>query len=168
MKTLSDRFRAWYDYERDCNAKTLTMLASVPEDQRGRAEYQKALDRMGHLLAARQRWLNRLTKGPESPGFFPKNCDLESLAKLVADTEASWVAYLSKLDDNELARVFEWQAMDGRRYRWTVEGVLTQVFGHAWYHRGQIASLVAGLGGTAVDTDYIFWCKLTPIEQAAN
>ena len=64
-----------------------------------------------------------------------------------------------------MAREFEWDAIDGRQYRWDVEGVLTQVSLDAWYHRGQIAQLVAGLGGVAVDTDYIFWCKLAPIEQ---
>jgi hypothetical protein len=26
VKTLADRFRHWFDYERDCNAKTLAML----------------------------------------------------------------------------------------------------------------------------------------------
>ena len=167
MRKLADRFRTWYDHERDCNAKTLEMLASVPMEQRGKPEYQKALDRLGHVTAARQRWLNRLTRGPESPGFFPKNCVLENLSKSVAETEAAWVAYLTTLDDNDLAREFEWQAMDGKRYRWTVEGVLTQVNGHAWYHRGQIAQLVAALGGKAMDTDYIFWCKLTPINATA-
>lgn len=167
MNTLADRFRTWYDHERDCNAKTLEMLASVPMEQRGKPEYQKALDRMGHLTATRQRWLNRLTRGPESPGFFPKNCELTSLTNTIAETEAAWVAYLKTLDDNDLAREFEWQAMDGKRYRWTVEGVLTQVNGHAWYHRGQIAQLVAALGGKAMDTDYIFWCKLTPINATA-
>ena len=146
----------WYDYERDCNAKALQMLESVPAEQRGKPEFQKAVDRLAHLVAARQRWLSRLTGGPESPGFFPKNVELASLAETIADTEAAWVAYLSKLDETELDRVIEWQATDGRRYRWNVEGVLTQVFGHAWYHRGQIASLVAALGGKAVDTDYIF------------
>jgi uncharacterized damage-inducible protein DinB len=87
---------------------------------------------------------------------------------MVADTEAAWVAYLTRLDESELAREFEWGVADGRRYRLDVEGVLTQVFGHAWYHRGQIAHLVAGLGGKAVDTDYILWCKLTPIEPPAS
>ncbi len=168
MKTLADRFRTWYEYERDCNAKTLEMLASVPVEQRSKPEFQKAVDRLAHMLAARQRWLSRLTQGPESPGLFPKNVELASLAKTVADTEAGWVAYLSKLDEQELDRVLEWQATDGRRYRWNIEGVLTQVFGHAWYHRGQIASLVASLGGKAVDTDYIFWCKLTPISQLGD
>jgi hypothetical protein len=40
------------------------------------------------------------------------------------------------LDERELARTLEWQTGDGKRYRWDVEGILTQVFGNAWYHRG--------------------------------
>jgi uncharacterized damage-inducible protein DinB len=167
MKSLADRFRTWYEYERDCNAKSLAMLASVPVERRGAAEFQKAVDHMAHLVAARRRWLQRLGHWPEAPRLFPQGTALSDLAALVADTEAAWVAYLSRLDEGELARALEWEAADGRRYRWDVEGVLTQVFGHAWYHRGQIAQLVAGLGGKAVDTDYILWCKLTPVEPPA-
>jgi uncharacterized damage-inducible protein DinB len=164
MKSMADRFRRWYEYERDCNAKSLGMLASVPVERRGAAEFQKAVDRMAHLVAARRRWLYRLGHWPELPPIFPQGTALPDLTLLVAETEAVWVAYLSRLDEAELARVLEWDAPDGRRYRFDVEGVLTQVFGHAWYHRGQIAQLVAGLGGKAVDTDYIFWCKLAPID----
>jgi uncharacterized damage-inducible protein DinB len=168
MKSLADRFRRWYEYERDCNGKSLAMLASVPVQRRASAEFQKAVGRMAHLVAARQRWLHRLGHWPQTPALFPKETQLVDLPALVADTEAAWVAYLSRLDEEELTREFEWEVADGRRYRLDVEGVLTQVFGHAWYHRGQIAQLVAGLGGKAVDTDYIFWCKLTPIEPPAS
>ncbi|HEY1187415.1 MAG TPA: DinB family protein [Gemmata sp.] len=167
MTSLADRFRKWYEYERDCNAKSLAMLASVPAERRGAAEFQKAVDRMAHLVAARRRWLHRLGHWAEPPVPFPAGTALTDLPGLVADTEAAWVAYLDRLDAAELAREFEWLAPDGRRYRWEVEGALTQTFGHAWYHRGQIAQLVAGLGGTAVDTDYIFWCKLTPLDSPA-
>jgi uncharacterized damage-inducible protein DinB len=168
MKSLADRFRRWYDYERDCNAKALAMLASVPAERRSAPEFQRAVDRMAHLVAARRRWLSRLGPLPQAPGLFPHGTDLAALPALVADTEAAWVSYLSWLDDRELARTLEWEAADGRRYRWDVEGILTQVFGHAWYHRGQIAQLVAGLGGKAVDTDYILWCQLPPIEPPAS
>jgi uncharacterized damage-inducible protein DinB len=164
MTSLADRFRHWYEYERDCNAKTLAMLSSVPAERRTEADFQKALGKMAHLIAARQRWLHRLGHWAQMPAIFPKDATLDSLATQVAETESAWVAYLSKLDDAELAREFEYKAWDDKKYRWTVEGLLTQVFGHAWYHRGQIASLVAGLGGKAVDTDYVFWSKLTPIE----
>ena len=164
MKTLADRFRRWYEYERDCNAKSLAMLESVPPERRGAAEFQKAVDRLAHLVAARRRWLYRLGHLSEAPALFPKGNALADLPALVANTETAWVTYLERLDDAELARTLEWEALDGRRYRWDVEGILTQVFGHAWYHRGQIAQLVAQLGGQAVDTDYILWCKLPPVE----
>src|SRR5262245_52937187 len=168
MKSLADRFRRWYDYERDCNARSLEMLASVPDERRAAPEYQKAVGRMAHLVAARRRWLHRLGRLPEAPALFPQGTKLEELEALVADTETAWAAYLSRLDDGELTRSLEWEAADGRRYRWDVEGILTQTFGHAWYHRGQIAQLVASLGGKAVDTDYILWCKLTPVEPAGS
>jgi uncharacterized damage-inducible protein DinB len=164
MKSLADRFRRWYEYERDCNARTLAMLASVPAERRGTPEFQKAVGRMAHLVAARRRWLHRLGLLPEAPALFPQATTLDELSALVADTEAGWVAYLGRLDDAELARELEWVGPDGKRYRWEVEGVLTQTFGHAWYHRGQIAQLVAGLGGKAVDTDYILWSKPTPVD----
>lgn len=166
MTSLADRFRRWYEYERDCNAKSLAMLASVPADRHSAPEFRKAVDRMAHLVAARRRWLHRLGHLADLPPAFPQGTPLAALPALVADTEAAWAAYLSRVDDGELARTLEWEAPDGRRYRWDVEGVLTQTFGHAWYHRGQIAQLVAGLGGQAVDTDYIFWCKLTPVDPA--
>ena len=168
MKSLADRFRKWYEHERDCNAKSLEMLASVPAERRAAPEFQKAVDRMAHMVAARRRWLQRLGNWPDLPPIFPQGTTLTDLSVMVADTEAAWVAYLNRLDDAELARVLEWQAADGKWYRWDVEGILTQVSGHAWYHRGQIAQLVAGLGGKAVDTDYIIWCKLAPFDRPAT
>jgi uncharacterized damage-inducible protein DinB len=168
METISDRFRHWYEYERDCNAKSLAMLASVPAERRGAPEFQKAVGRMAHLAAARQRWLSRLGHSPGPlPDAFPQGTTLEGLPGMVAATEAAWVKYLSGLDEAELARELEWQFSDGKRYRWNVEGVLTQTFGHAWYHRGQIAQLVAALGGQAVDTDYIFWSKPARLDTPA-
>src|SRR4029453_8247843 len=90
MKSLADRFRRWYEYERDCNAKSLEMLASVPAERRDAPEFQKAVGRMAHLVAARRRWLYRLGHWPESPGLFPQTT-VGDLPKLVADTEAAWV-----------------------------------------------------------------------------
>src|SRR6476659_5729177 len=99
------------------------MLASVPTERRSAPEFQKAVDKMAHLVAARRRWLHRLGHWPEAPEAFPHG----------------------RLEDAELARSLEWSMSDGKRFRWDVEGILSQTFGHAWYHRGQIAMLVGGL-----------------------
>ncbi|MFO0956130.1 MAG: DinB family protein [Isosphaeraceae bacterium] len=166
MKTLADRYRRWYEYEKGCNALALEMLASVPVDRREDPRFARAVGRMAHLVAARLRWLHRLGRWPDLPPIFPQDVGLDELAGQVAATEAAWTEFLADLDDESLSRPIEWAFPDGKRYRWDVEGLLTQMFIHAPYHRGQIAQSVQELGGRAVDTDYIFWCKLVPIETA--
>ncbi len=155
--TMTDRFRHWYNHERDANAKCLAMLASVPEENRSHPYYQRALDKMAHLVSARHRWLHRIGVLPAQPELFPQGTKLSDLPALVESIENAWVQFLNTLDDSQLGRKFEYTAMDGKRLRWDLEGALTQTNGHAWYHRGQIAMLVAELGGKAVDTDYVFF-----------
>ncbi len=73
--------------------------------------------------------------------------------------QAAWSAYLAKLDDAALARAITYQSMDSGRFENTVEEVLTQLFGHSWYHRGQIASAVRALGEEPAVTDFIYWAR---------
>ena len=158
--TFADRFRRWFDYERDSHAKVLASLETVPADRRAGPEFQKALTLLGHVTAARRMWLFRLGVLPEAPReFFPTGLTLPDLAARVADTEAAWVDYFGRLDDAELARPFEYQSLDGGRFRNTIEEVLTQLFGHSWYHRGQIATLVRAAGGEPAITDFIYWAR---------
>lgn len=165
MKTMIERFRRWYEHERDCNAKCIEMLNSVPVEKRSDPSFQRAVDKFAHLVAARQRWLTRMGYWQELPAIFPKGTALTDLPSMVAKTETAWVDFLGKLTEKDMDRQVEWVAVfDNKKYRWNLEGILTQVNGHHWYHRGQIGMLVADLGGKFVDTDYIFFEKLQPVE----
>jgi uncharacterized damage-inducible protein DinB len=158
MKTLSDRFRHWYDHERDSNAKTLSMLESVPVEQRTRPEFQRAVDLMSHMITARRMWLYRLGQGSQPPGeWWAQSIAVGDLPGMVSMVEEAWTRYLGGLNDDDLARELERAGTDGSRWRWPVEYILTQVSGHAWYHRGQIVVLVGALGGKTMSTDLIFW-----------
>jgi uncharacterized damage-inducible protein DinB len=168
MNSLSDRFRSWYVFEQACNAKALEMLNSVPDERRSEAKYQKALDKMAHLVAARRRWLYRLGEWPEQSPPFPEGTALESLPGMVAEIERAWSDYLAKLTDIDLASPVEYTFTDGRRLRWHVEGILTQMHGHAYYHRGQIAQLVVELGGKLIDTDFVFLAEDKPVELGSQ
>jgi uncharacterized damage-inducible protein DinB len=44
-------------------------------------------------------------------------------------------------------------------YRNTVRDILTHLFGHSWYQRGQIAGLVRAIGGEPPVTDFVFWVR---------
>ena len=156
--TLCDRFRSWFDYEARAHEKVLRSLHSVPASHRDAPDFQKALGLVGHIVAARWLWLNRFGVAESGPTtLFPEDVALEELDSLVDEMHIAWTAYLSRLDATELAREFEYQSMEGPRYRNTVEDLLTQLFGHSWYHRGQIAALVRSLGGKPAGTDYVFW-----------
>lgn len=157
---LADRYRRWFEYEQDAHRKTLASLSALPAEQRSSPPFQKAVDLFAHLMAARRMWLFRLGAAQESPReLFPQGAALDTLGALADETHAMWAAYLARLDEAELSRVFEYSSFDGGRFRNSVEDILTQLFGHSWYHRGQIAQLVKSLGGEPATTDFVFWCR---------
>lgn len=169
MPTMSDRFRDWYEHERDCNTKTVKMLRSIDSAKHGTGEYRRALDLLGHMIKARQMWLWRLGGWPEFPGGWEHTGrPLDEFPDLFAATEKAWIDYLGKIEDTTLSTDLTWKTTDGTQFwRWPVENILYQVSCHAWYHRGQIVELVRALGGTTESTDYIFWNRPEVVPDSA-
>ena len=56
---MIERYRRWFEYEKDSHAKTLQSLNAVAADLRTTAEFAKALYLMGHIIAGRR--ITRLT-----------------------------------------------------------------------------------------------------------
>ncbi len=155
---MLESYQTWYEYERDCNAKMLSMIRSVPKEKQSDPRFLKVVGLAAHLAACRENWLDRMKSGGHNQGeWWPQNASPDSLAPRYAQLEKSWTEYLNKLDDAGLKCDFEFDASGYGRYRWNIEGQIVQLFGHAFYHRGQIALLVDELGGETVDTDYLFW-----------
>ncbi len=158
MNGLLDRFRLWFEHECDCNAKILTMLESVPMNKRQDPAFAKALEKAAHIALARELWLSRLSQDCLPPtNLFPA-LPLKELRPLYESMQAKWVKYFAGLSEADLQNHFEY-VRQGVSLRYTVEFALTQLNGHAWYHRGQVGSIVAQLGGEFVDTDFVFWQK---------
>jgi uncharacterized damage-inducible protein DinB len=162
--TLIARFRRWFDYEKDSHAKTLASLNAVSAKLRESQEFQKAVYLLGHIVAARRMWLFRFGVLKENVELFPREVSLAEIPDQIAGMETAWSQYLDQLDDAELARVFEYQSYEGPRFRNTIEEILTQLFGHSWYHRGQIAQLVRSIGAEPAVTDFVFWAR-EPIDN---
>jgi len=167
MTTIADRYRRWFAYEKDAHEKTLSSLGTVPAERRNNPSFQKAVSLVGHLVAARDLWLHRFGIRPTGPTsaaeIFPEDLALDDLVSRLADMHQEWSDYLAGLDETEISRVFEYRALEGDRFRNRVEDLLTQLFGHSSYHRGQVAALVRELGGAPAVTDYLFWVR-EPVE----
>jgi uncharacterized damage-inducible protein DinB len=151
-------YRTWYEQEKDSNGKMLGMIASVPEPARQDARFHRALVLAHHLAACRENWLDRMVGGSRSQGpWWEDGVAFDTLGPRYAALEKQWTEYLETLDEAGLAADFEFPIGAGRLFRWNFEGQIMQLVGHSFYHRGQIAILVAQLGGETVDTDYLYW-----------
>lgn len=157
---MSERYQRWIDYERDAHAKVVRALETVPLDRRSSPEFRRAVMVLGHIAAARRIWLFRLGVVPDAPReLFPETAQLADVVAELHAIENRWADFLSRADDEQLGRFCEYQSLDAGRFRNRVEDILTQLFGHSWYHRGQIAMLVRAAGGEPAVTDLIYWCR---------
>ena len=157
---MIDRFRRWFEYEKDAHAKVFSSFETVPPEGRTTPEFRRAVNIMAHVVAARRNWLSRLGVVETAAGpLFPDDQDVASLSTQWREVQALWSQYLAGLDDTALARECEYQSLDAGRFRNRVEDTLAQLFGHSSYHRGQIAMLVRAAGGTPAITDLIYWCR---------
>jgi len=159
-ETMADRFRKWFAYEQDAHAKVVRALESVHAERRDSPEYQKAVGWLAHLVMARRIWLERLgVIPPEGATMFPDKVELAQVLTDLRSVQEHWSHYLAGLCDNDLGQTIEYKSLDAGRFRNRLEDILTQLFGHSSYHRGQIATLVRAAGGEPAATDYIYWCR---------
>ena len=156
---MIDRYRRWFDYEKDSHAKTIASLYAVPEELRDGEPFRKTVYLMGHIIAARRMWLFRFGIAGQNAELFPQDVTLEQLTAQISEMETLWTEYLLGIDDADLERVFEYQSYEGPRFRNTIDEILTQLFGHSWYHRGQIAQLIRSIGAEPAVTDFVFWAR---------
>ena len=87
--------------------------------------------------------------------MFPENLLLADVARQLDGIQRLWSDYLAKLTDETIDQTFEYQSLDAGRFRNRIEEILTQLYGHSLYHRGQIAILVKQAGGKPAATDFV-------------
>jgi len=157
---MADHYRRLFEYEKDSHAKVLASLQAVPQDLRRSPSYQRAIDLMAHILAARMMWLFRFGIRSEGPkDLSPQNVSLEELVTRHNEMQSAWTDYLHALNDEDVQKSFEYQSLDAGRFRNTIQDILTQLFGHSLYHRGQVAALIRAIGAEPATTDFVYWTR---------
>ncbi|UUO07064.1 hypothetical protein M4951_01830 [Blastopirellula sp. J2-11] len=156
-----DQAIRWLQYEQDAHAKTLASLRAVPAEKQEEPEFKKAIRIMAHLAVARHKWMVRFGRALDlHTTFFPDDWTLETLSAELAASHQLWESYLGSLEeDAELEGYFEYVSSDAGPCRSMIGDSVTQLFGHSWYHRGQVAMLVKMVGGEPAATDFVYWSR---------
>lgn len=161
---MLDYFNRLMQYELWANARVNASLLSAKRalEHGGASAEAPALIRAGeiwgHVQCARQIWLHRLGAGDRPPELFPRWSVDRALAECAAMDKA-WPDYLAKLTQADVARVMHYTTTEGTPKTTALSDILTHVFNHSTYHRGQIARLVTDSGGQRADTDFILFAR---------
>lgn len=153
--SMTGHFRTMQKYEAWANKATLDSMESVPAAARGSTQFTRALQVMAHNQLARSVWLARLEGRSEKVADWFPAWAIEQTRARAAELDQAWNALLERTAEADLARRVEYTSSEGLAYRSSVHEILTHVYNHSTYHRGQVARLVTEAGGRRASTDFI-------------
>ncbi len=140
------------DYESWANLRILAMLESSQPPP------QEALHLYGHILNAQKIWLARIRgEKPVFSSFAERS--LEDCKRLMSELLAEWETFFTALTAFQLEEKFSYQNLQGIPQESILSDVLTHVFNHSTYHRGQIVKHLKSTGMEILPTDFILFTR---------
>lgn len=140
--SLADHFKRLQVYDQWATRRLLEDLEALSKPD------PTALSRLSHILFAEDIWMARLLGEDLSrfttawPDLSPAGCreKLDELGK-------KWGVYFSGLRNESFSEIISYKNTKGVASWLPVVAVLTHVFDHSTYHRGQVATAIKKAGG---------------------
>lgn len=149
MKTyLLDTFR----YNRKANSILAAAINGLPDKE-------AAVKLFSHIIAAQDKWHNRLTR-LEKDSAFQWNGTVLNAGELEQEWLKSvdrWIGSIERLTEEELeSDIVFIRPSDGKQMAVKIKDVALQLNYHAIHHRAQINTLISKQDISPPVTDYIF------------
>ena len=144
---LLEHYRQLASYDRWANLEVIDGIRA------GATPVARPKKLMAHIVAAEQLWLARLERRQAPLPVWPE-LTLDQCEEQVAELAGSWEKYLAAEPDLLETKV-PYTNSKGEFYESLVRDILTHVFMHSAYHRGQIASDMREAGNVPAYTDFI-------------
>lgn len=157
--THVEHFRTLQRYEQWAGARVVASLRSALAAGGDRASSDRARGIFGHIQMARHEWLFRLGQISKRQWIMFPDWSVDECAADAARLDGAWSAYLSNLTDADLDGEVRYTSNEGKPFVSLRRDILTHVFNHSTYHRGQIALLVKTAGGAPAATDFVLYSR---------
>lgn len=145
---MSADSRILFTYDHWANRETLAALKRIGTPP------EKSLRWFGHIIAAEDLWLTRLTNENRNVVVWPTMGISQCEVYLYEQIE-DWNSFLATLTPEILNSTITYRNTKGESWTNTVQDILTHVPMHSAYHRGQIAADLRANGHEPPYTDYI-------------
>jgi uncharacterized damage-inducible protein DinB len=144
---LQEHYRYLAGYDEWANLEVIAALRSAGQ------RLERARKLMAHVVSAELVWLTRIEQKPAPFPVWPE-LSLEQCAEQAHSLAKNWRDLLAG-DGGILDRSAHYKNSKGEAYDSLVRDILTHVFMHSTYHRGQIASDMRQAGCVPAYTDFI-------------
>jgi uncharacterized damage-inducible protein DinB len=150
-----------YEYSYWANGKLFAVIRTLtPEEftQPVAGSYESLRNTLVHILSAEWGWLSRC--GGLQRGSALKAADFPTFESVVATwtrVEAAMREFLSRLGDDDIDRMIEFESPAGGRRVMPLGELLHHGATHGVHHRGQIALLLRMLGKTPGNVDLLLY-----------
>jgi len=148
---MKKQFTVLFEYERWANARILDSITQLKDAD------EKCLEIMAHILLAQTVWYSRMDDKAAPPVWVKKS--LEQCKEMNTVNNMQLAGFMAKQTDDTLARAVRYQNTKGEKFTNTVTQILTHLFNHSTYHRGQIVERLKGKLPVVPVTDYIAFLR---------
>lgn len=157
----ADSLRLLFDYHAWANARLLTVVGALSEEEFTRdvaGGWGSVRDTLVHTLSTERGWLERCGGPERGPRLDPADyATPEALRAEWAEAEALLCAFVDGLEDEDLDREAAYAGAGGARRSMPVGELLQHVAVHAVHHRGGVAVLLRELGYAPPAMDLLFY-----------
>lgn len=122
---------------------------------------ESVLKLLSHIVLSESIWMMRLKGEDYSNKNFWKVLSITECNRLSQENSKKYSDYLKDKLDNDLERQVTYKNSKGIEYSNSIEDILTHIYSHSGYHRGQIAKEVRKLDKEPAYTDYIEFIRTT-------
>lgn len=155
--SLAEHARLLIDYNQDANERVLERALSLDEAT-FEAEHDSSWGSIGgclrHMLTAQIIWLSRMTKGPP-PRFEPDS--RKALEATFEQSHKGLREFARSLVDADWHRVIDYTDTKGVPHSLPLGILIPHVVNHGTLHRGEAGMMLAALGESPGDLDFVFF-----------
>ena len=152
---LMARYNLWAD-ERLVN--TILNQEQGILDKEVKSSFNTLRDTLGHIYDAEKIWLSRLG-GTVLENWPSKTLDRFEPKMLLNESKGA-LAFVEDLNEQELNSLCTYKDLKGNFLSQAFWQILMHVFNHATYHRGQLVTMLRGLGVKDIPaTDLIYYLR---------